>query len=377
MKQLYVFTILLSFIACTQKPTEPGKAGGKGAPAFPVDVAQVKKELVQYSVNTVGTIDAYEVVNITARVAGVVQKVSFREGDTVKEGQTLITIDADRYALAVAAAAASKDKAKVSLDDAEVGLERREGMASKALIPTEELDTWRTKVRAAKVDVESANVSLSQASLNLSDSRVKAPFTGTIESRSISQGQYVQPGTLLATMIQREPLLLRFKVTDSEATRLTIGMEAQFTVQGDQTPRKATIRAIAGMAHPATRLVDIVAEVSYESAQTLRPGSFAEVKISTGAQEAPVIPETAVRPSGKGFLAFTVVDGVATERVLQLGMRTDDGRIEVLSGITEGETLVIRGAEALRNGAKVKPKGAQDKSKKGASQPTTTKGGAN
>ena len=68
----------------------------------------------------------------------------------------------------------------------------------------------------------------------------------------------------------------------------------------------------------------------------------------------PVIPQTAIRPSEKGFLAYTITDGVARQRVLTLGMRTADGQVEVKDGLQPGETLVIRGAEALRDGAKVK-----------------------
>ncbi|HEX7829689.1 MAG TPA: efflux RND transporter periplasmic adaptor subunit, partial [Thermoanaerobaculia bacterium] len=87
----------------------------------------------------------------------------------------------------------------------------------------------------------------------------------------------------------------------------------------------------------------------------LRPGAFARVTVPVGAtREAPVVPQTAIRPSEKGFLAYVVNDGAAQQRILTLGMRTADGQVEVRSGLTAGETLVIRGAEALRDGAKVK-----------------------
>jgi multidrug efflux system membrane fusion protein len=102
-------------------------------------------------------------------------------------------------------------------------------------------------------------------------------------------------------------------------------------------------------------MVDVTAHVLNANRPELRPGAFARVIVPIGApREAPVIPQTAIRPSEKGFLAFTVADGVARERVLTLGMRTADGRVEVREGLEPGENLVIRGAEALRDGAKVK-----------------------
>jgi hypothetical protein len=102
-------------------------------------------------------------------------------------------------------------------------------------------------------------------------------------------------------------------------------------------------------------MVDVTANVLDSHRPELRPGAFARVTIPVGSSRlAPVIPQTAIRPSEKGFLAYTVVDGVASQRVLTLGMRTADGQVEVKDGIRAGEMLVVRGAEALRDGAKVK-----------------------
>jgi multidrug efflux system membrane fusion protein len=102
-------------------------------------------------------------------------------------------------------------------------------------------------------------------------------------------------------------------------------------------------------------MVDVTANVLNANRPELRPGAFARVTVPIGAlREAPVIPQTAIRPSEKGFLAYTIEDGVARQRILTLGMRTADGQVEVKQGLQPGETLVIRGAEALREGAKVK-----------------------
>jgi membrane fusion protein (multidrug efflux system)/multidrug efflux system membrane fusion protein len=102
-------------------------------------------------------------------------------------------------------------------------------------------------------------------------------------------------------------------------------------------------------------MVAITAQVDDPSRGELRPGSFAQVTVPVGSSaEAAVIPQTAVRPSERGFLAYVVDGGVARERELSLGLRTADGRVEVRSGVKPGEQLVVRGGEALRDGAKVK-----------------------
>jgi hypothetical protein len=112
---------------------------------------------------------------------------------------------------------------------------------------------------------------------------------------------------------------------------------------------------VAESADDASRLVDITAHIDDSSDHALRPGSFAEITVPVAsAGQAPVIPAAAVRPSERGFLAFIVEGDKAVERILTLGMRSADGRVEVLSGLNGGETLVVRGAEALSNGATVR-----------------------
>ncbi|MBI5608667.1 MAG: efflux RND transporter periplasmic adaptor subunit, partial [Deltaproteobacteria bacterium] len=116
----------------------------------------------------------------------------------------------------------------------------------------------------------------------------------------------------------------------------------------------AVIRHIGGRADETSRLVEVLAVID-GATEALRPGAFAEVVVPVGAKRpAPVVPETAIRPSERGFLAFTVEGGKAKERILQLGMRTTDNLVEVVDGLKGGEQLVTIGGEALRDGAQVK-----------------------
>jgi hypothetical protein len=125
---------------------------------------------------------------------------------------------------------------------------------------------------------------------------------------------------------------------------------------------------VAESADDVSRLVDITANIDDPSDRTLRPGSFAEITVPVAsASESPVIPVAAVRPSERGFLAYVVEGDKAVERILTLGMRSADGRVEVLSGLGGGESLVVRGAEALSNGVTVRigaPAGAPSPAEK-------------
>jgi membrane fusion protein, multidrug efflux system len=354
-----LFSLTFVFVSCSSetKGDAKGGPGGKRAMEFPVEVRPVESRRVEYSVTAVGSLDAFERVAVTARVAGAVERVMLREGQLVSAGQPLVEIEPERYRLAVAAAQATLQKSQAGQAEAQAGFSRRQAASEKnpGLIRGEEIETWRTKVQSTAAEVAQSQAALAQARLNLRDAFVRAPVSGIIQTRTVETGQYVPVGTVLGTLMRRDPLLLRFQVPEQDAMPLRSGLIVRFNVAEDPTQHEARITHVAAAASQASRMVDITANVINPNRPELRPGAFARVTVPIGAtRDAPVIPQTAIRPSEKGFLAYTIENGVAKQRVLTLGMRTADGQVEVKQGLAAGESLVIRGAEALRDGAKVK-----------------------
>lgn len=344
--------------ACADNARSSATKGRPGKPvAFPVETERVESHPVEYQVTAVGSVEAFETVQVTARVAGVVERVHFIEGERVKGDKILIEIEPERFRLAVDSARAALTKTEAAKVDAEASLARREAVNEKnpGLIIGEEIETFRTRVQTASAERSQARSALELAELNLRDAFVRAPVAGTIQTRTVQTGEYVQPGKVLATLIRREPLLLRFRLPEHDATELRPGMEARFTVRGNQRDYSAVLTHVAGAADSVSRMVAVTAEVKDPRRNELRPGSFAEVRVPlTVSAQRPVIPQTAIRPGERGFLAFVVEEGVAKERLLTLGMRTAEGRVEVRNGIQAGEVLVVRGAEALRDGVPVR-----------------------
>jgi RND family efflux transporter MFP subunit len=355
----FLFSLFSLTVACSKGSAEPknGGPGSRKGMEFPVEVKPVESRRVEYTVTAVGSLDAFERVAVTARVAGAVERVMLREGQLVNTGQTLVEIEPERYRLAVAAAEATLQKSRAGQAEAQAGFSRRQAASEKnpGLIRGEEIETWRTKVQSTAAEVAQSQAALAQAKLNLRDAFVRAPVSGIIQTRTVETGQYVPVGTVLATLMRRDPLLLRFQVPEQDAMPLRSGLIVRFNVAEDTMQHEARITHVAAAASQASRMVDITANVINPNRPELRPGAFARVTVPVGAtREAPVIPQTAIRPSEKGFLAYTIEDGVAKQRILTLGMRTADGQVEVKAGLAAGETLVIRGAEALRDGARVK-----------------------
>jgi RND family efflux transporter MFP subunit len=324
---------------------------------FPVETLTVRDQAVVFTLNAVGSVEAFEKVQATARVAGVVEKVRFTEGSRVAAGQVLVEIEPQRYTLAVASAQAAHNKAVAAKSDAEAGLKRRESVdrQNPGLIPGEEIEAWRTKVLVAAAEMAQTGAALNQAQLNLHDAYVRAPVPGVVQTRTVQTGEYVQPGSVLATLVRRDPLLLRFQATEQDAVRLQPGMKAFFRVRDSSQLYLARIIHVAASTEESTRMVAVTAEVVDKAKETLRSGSFAEVTVPVGnPRPLPVVPQTAIRPSEKGFLAYVVENGKAVERILTPGMRTADGSVEVLSGLKAGELLVVRGGEALSDGVAVR-----------------------
>ncbi len=364
MMRLAPLLLLLSLLVVScKKGAAPANAkggrGGKGT-VFPVDVMVVEVKKNDYLVRAPGSVEAFERVQVTARVAGVVDKVAFREGQEVKKGDVLVVIDGERFRLSVNTAKAGLEKTQAAQADVEAQVRRREGASDKnpGLIPGEELETYRTKGLTAKADTAVAKENLRAAQLNLRDSGVRAPMSGLIQTRTVETGQYVNAGYVMATLLQVDPMLLKFQVLPQDAPRLKQGMTARFKLRESTREFTATLALVGGSADVETRMVPVTAQVDpAEHKFWLRPGSFADVTITLpAARAAPLIPRAAVRPSDRGFIAYVLDGEVVREKVLTLGMNTSDGWVEVRDGLEGGEKLVVRGTEPLSDGAKVKPR---------------------
>jgi len=277
----------------------------------------------------------------------------------VKKGDVLVTIDSERFQLAVNSSKAAMQKAQASQADVESQVTRREGASEThpGLIPGEELATYRTKTLTAKADTAVANEALKVSELNLRDSAVRAPIDGIIQTRTVETGQYVQAGAIMATLLNQNPMLLRFSVEPQDAPRLKPGMTATFTMRETQRTFDAKLSLVAGAADSTTHMVAVTGTVNVDEQHKywLRPGSFCDVSVDVGAtREVPLIPRFATRATDHGYVTYVVENEIAQERVVTLGMSTKDGWVEVKTGLKDGDMIVVHGAEALTTGAHVK-----------------------
>jgi multidrug efflux system membrane fusion protein len=328
-----------------------GAAGTPGAkpsrPALAVRTARVAVKDVVYRIKALGSLEAQDLVQVTAEVEGAVTDIRFNEGDRVTPQTVLLRIDPERYRLELDRTEATLRQAVADAERAAADLKRREELAGAELVAAEELARSRQETARLKAAAEGARVARAIAQQNARRSEVRAPIAGVINTRTVDTGQFVKTGDVLATLVDTSRLRLRFKVSDAESLYAKVGGEVTFRVSAlGARDYPARIYHVGQVADPATRQVEVLAWV--RNPGELKPGFFAEAALAGDSKKnALVVPEAAVLASEQGFVTYVVEDGTAHQRPIQLGLRTGDGLVEVIGGVKAGETVVVEGSDRL------------------------------
>jgi membrane fusion protein, multidrug efflux system len=328
-------------------------AGRSGTRPLAVRVAPVAVQDVVYQIRAVGSLEAEELVQITAEVEGAVSEVRFHEGDRVGQGTVLLRIDPARYRLEAQRAEATHQKARADAERARTNLKRREELAAQQLVAAEELNTARAEAEQLVAEAEAAGAARELAQQNLRKAEVRPPRAGVVNTRTVETGAFVRTGAALATLVDVSRLRLRFKVSEGESLRAREGQPVAFRVSalGDRE-FQATVYHVSEVADPATRQVEVLAWV--KNPGELKPGFFAEVTLASETRKAAVVvPEGAIQASDRGFVAYVVEGEKARQRSVQIGLRTGAGVVEILSGVTAGELVVVEGSDRLADGLAV------------------------
>jgi membrane fusion protein, multidrug efflux system len=342
----------LTFAACKSGQTAASPRGA-GPRALTVRAAPVVVQDVVYEIKAIGSLEPEELVQITAEVQGAVADVRFNEGDRVGTDTVLARIDPDRYRLEAERAEATYRKALADEQRARTDLARREELARAQLVAAEELN--RSKGENDRLAAESAAAKAARdiANQNVARASVRASRAGVINTRAVQTGQFVQPGTVLATLVDIGRLRLRFKVGDAESLRARKQQTVKFRVASlGSREYDATVYHVSDVADPATRQVEVMAWV--KNPGELKPGFFTEVTLASETRRgALVVPEGAIQASDKGFVTYVIADQKAQLRPVAIGLRTGTGVVEILSGVKAGEVVVTEGSDRLVDGVAV------------------------
>jgi membrane fusion protein (multidrug efflux system) len=319
-------------------------AGGapQQMPPMPVDVAIAKADVVTDAVRATGRIEALQAIELRPEQQGRIMELQFQEGQGVAAGTALIKIDD-------AMLRAQAERATADRDLAQQQLERvRRLRADNAASPAD--------LERAEAAARSTDASLNVLNLQIERTTVRAPFAGVVGQRFVSVGDWVDPGTRLLTLQTVDPQRAVIEVPERYAQSLQPRQIVQFTVAAyPGRTFEGTVEFIDPVVQNTTRTIVVKARVANRE-RLLRPGMFIEARLATATREnAVVIPEDAIMPLRTGNVVWAVVDGKASRREVQLGARSA-GVVEVVSGVTAGEAVVVGGLERMGEGLPVAPR---------------------
>ena len=284
------------------------------------------------------SLDPDKQADILARVSGVVDSIVAEEGDRVGNGQVLLHIVDDEYRHRTT-------MARVDLEKQQARLNRAQKIFAQGLSSAEDFDTIRT-------DTASAEAALELAELELSYTKVKAPFAGTVVRRLVDQGQTVANGTALFTMADMHRLLARVHIPAKEFRSIRPDQPVQLLVSSTGDRLEGRIDLVNPLVDPESGTIKVTVEVTDYPSST-RPGDFVEVSIVTDRHEGSLLVPRIAVVTERGQRSVYVIDGAtAHQRTVEVGFE-DDVNAEILSGLGSGELVVVQGQRSLRDGQPV------------------------
>lgn len=335
--RLTSIALLLLLSACGSEDT--GRKKDAGPPAT-VTVITVAPESWRDSIEAVGTVKARESVVISAKQSERVAAVRFESGQRVAKGQILIELDAGTVKAELA-------EARASLADLEAQVARLQSLQSRQLIAQSQLDTAVASRNGARARVQAANE-------RLNDRIIRAPFTGVLGLRQVSQGQYVNAGFAMVNLDDLEHMWVDFPVPESLLSKLKTGMS--LNLKADAYPDRtfsASVASIDSRVDLATRAVMVRAGIE-NSDGLVRPGMLMRVSLQQEAVDALVVPELALQQVGnRTFVFLAAADGTALSRDISIGSRRA-GSATVIKGLQDGDKVIVDGTSKLRDGQKIK-----------------------
>ena len=312
---------------------------GGGPPFIPVNMMQVTASPVSNTVSAVGALIAEDSVVLRPEIDGRIEKLLFAEGQPVKKGATLVVMDAAEQRARVAAAEAD-------LKLAESRYQRSQELVARNFISRQALDEAR-----ANLDIVRAH--LAQEKVLLDKSILRAPFAAQAGLRQVSPGAYIKKGEDIVRLDALGTLKLEVPVPEIYLALVRSGLPLKVTV--DALPGlsfSGKVYAIDPVIDPASRSLRVRARIANPDGK-LKPGMFARASADLGGKTSAIlVPEQVIVPKSDGSFVYVVVDGKAELRKVLLGRR-DPGRVEILSGLRVGETIVLDGQIKLRPGVPV------------------------
>jgi len=333
--------------------------------------APLKKPVTRY-LEATGNTAAVNSTNLVARVPGFLEAVKYKDGEAVKAGRVLFTVEPETYELKLKQAQAAQASAQATVRQTQAEYDRQADLTAKGTASKATLDNATANRDTAVANLQQAEINTQLAKLNFDYSNVKAPFDGVVTARKLSVGEYVgsnsQP-TVLATIVQLDPIYVNFSVNERDVLKIRAEIRDRGLTQQelDKVPVEIGLQTEQGYPHtghldyrapnidPSTGTLAVRA-VFDNANLVLLPGFFVRVRIPLGPpQDALMVPESALGSDQSGrYLLVVDKDNVVQQRPVELGQR--EGTLRVIEkGVRADDRVIVSGLLRAIPGQKVEP----------------------
>ena len=317
--------------------SKEGSATGpvRGAGVLQVEGIVISPEKLDNKLIVTGSILANESLEIKSEAAGKITGIYFKEGEAVKKGKLLVQINDKEMR-----AQLEKQRYNKKLyEDIET---RQKKLLEKEAISQEEYENALNQFNTSSSDIKLLEAQLEKTSIT-------APFDGVIGLRNVSEGAYITPATVIATLYNISPAKIEFSIPGRYSTQITPGRPIFFMAENDSTQFHGKVYAIEPQIEKETRTLKIRAYAANDSRRLL-PGQFVRVEfVLQTTNNALMVPSESIIPVLEGHKVMIVRKGKATESKVEIGLRTDR-QVEILSGVSIGDTVLTTGLLQLKPG---------------------------
>jgi RND family efflux transporter MFP subunit len=331
-------------------------------------VSPVEQDVTRYFEAT-GNTAAVNSVDLVARVQGFVQAIGYTDGQFVKKGTSLFTIEPEPYKLKVDSAKAAVTSAQATLTQAQADYQRQADLVQKQIATQTNYDKSLAQRDSSQADLQSQQANEKQAEINLGYTDVTAPFDGIVTARQVSVGELVgasSPPTVLATIVQLDPIWVNFNVSERDVLQVRanlartgrttadlIGLPVEVALQTESDyPHLGKLDYVAPTVDPSTGTLPARASLP-NADRVLLPGYFVRVRVPSKPAPALLVPDIALGSDQGGRYVLVVnKDDVVEQRKVEAGQAVGNLRV-IESGLTKDDRVVVGGIMRAIPGQKV------------------------
>lgn len=321
--------------------------------AVNVRVLAAESRSLRPFVESIGTLNAYEVVNVSSELDGILQSIGVDEGSSVTRNQLIAVIKDTDYRLAAEQAGAIMKQAEAALANAKQEYQRKEALYREELVTKQQFDDVVARLAVAQGDVARAKAGLEMAGEKLTKVKIFAPMAGSVKEKKVTAGDYIRNGTFLISIIRTDLLKLNFSVSEKDVGNIRADQDVLFTV--DAYPGRefrGRVKTIYPNLEEKTRSLQVEAVVANADGR-LKPGLFCRVTLYTGpARNTVVVPINALLYDNSTTKIFVVEGDRAKERKVKIGRKYGEF-VEIVEGTKDKEIVVTVGQNNLMEGVLV------------------------